>query len=124
MTYIERNFINLYGMASQGADKVAQQNEAEIKNGAFSSWGEVLSRLSERKKGFEKIKEVFGVEIDYDLSEVWKKEYERLFAEVEEMEKVDESGIDDSSTVPDDEEIEPTDKEDIEEIEKEGVEEE
>ena len=40
------------------------------------------------------------------------------------MEKVDESGIDDSSTVPDDEEIEPTDKEDIEEIKKEGVEEE
>ena len=28
MTYIERSFINLYGMASQGADKVAQQNEA------------------------------------------------------------------------------------------------
>ena len=42
------------------------------------------------------------------------------------MEKNDESGIDDSSTVPDDEEIEPTDREDIEEdeeIEKEGVEE-
>ena len=67
---------------------------------------------------------MFGVEIDYELSEVWQKEYDRLFAEVEEMEKVDESGIDDSSTVPDDEEIEPTDNEDIEEIEKEGVEEE
>ena len=124
MTYIERNFINLYGMASQGADKVAQQNEAEIKNGAFSSWVEVLSRLSERKKGFEKVKEVFGVEIDYELSEVWQKEYDRLFAEVEEMEKNDESRIDDSSTVSVDEKSEPTDKEDIEEIEKEGAEEE
>ena len=111
-------------MASQGADKVAQQNEAEIKNGAFSSWVEVLSRLSERKKGFEKVKEVFEVEIDYELSEVWKKEYDRLFAEVEEMEKEDESGNDASSTVSDDEESEPTDKEDIEEIEKEGDEEE
>lgn len=127
MTYIERNFINLYGMASQGADKVAQQNEAEIKNGAFSSWVEVLSRLAERKRGFEKVKEVFGVDVDYELSEVWKKEYDRLFAEVEEMEKEDESGMDDSSTVSVDEKSEPTDNEDIEEdgeIEKEGAEEE
>ena len=120
MTYIERNFINLYGMASQGADKVAQQNEAEIKNGAFSSWVEVLSRLTERKTGFEKVKEVFGVDINYELSEVWQKEYDRLFAEVEKMEKND-----DSSAVSSDEKSEPTDKEDIEdddEIEKEGVE--
>lgn len=120
MTWIERNFINLYGMASQGADKVAQQNEAEIKNGAFSSWVEVLSRLSERKAGFEKVKEVFGVEIDYGLSEVWQKEYDRLFAEVEKLEKVDVAGTDDTSTVPTDEESEPADKEDIEETEKEG----
>ena len=85
---------------------------------------EVLSRLSERKRGFEKVKELFGVEIDYELSEVWQKEYDRLFAEVEEMEKNDESRIDDSSTVSVDEKSEPTDKEDIKEIEKEGVEEE
>lgn len=124
MTWIERNFINLYGMASQGADKVAQQNEAEVKNGAFSSWVEVLSRLTERKTGFEKVKEVFGVEIDYKLSEVWQKEYDRLFAEVEELEKESEDGIDDVSTVSDDEESEPTDKEDIEETEKEGEKEE
>ena len=114
-------------MASQGADKVAQQNEAEIKNGAFSSWVEVLSRLSERKKGFEKVKEVFGVEIDYELSEVWQKEYDRLFAEVEKLEKNDESRIDDSSAVSVDEKSEQTDEEDSEEdeeIEKEGVEDE
>ena len=123
MTYIERNFINLYGMASQGADKVAQQNDAEIKNGAFSSWVEVLSRLSERKTGFEKVKEVFGVNINYDLSEVWKKEYDRLFAEVEEIEKNDEDGNIDTSTVPNDEESEETDKEDFEKTEKEGDEE-
>lgn len=121
MTYIERNFINLYGMASQGADKVAQQNEAEIKNGAFSSWVEVLSRLSERKKGFEKIKEVFGVEIDYDLSEVWKKEYERLFAEVEEN---NQDGNDISEELQKGSEGEETNKEDIEEEEKKGDEEE
>lgn len=124
MTYIERNFINLYGMASQGADKVAQQNEAEVKNGAFSSWVEVLSRLAERKTGFEKVKEIFGVDIDYELSEVWQKEYDRLFAEVEELEKDDESEIDDTSTVPDDEESEPTNEEDIEETEKKGEKEE
>jgi len=127
MTWIERNFINLYGMASQGADKVAQQNVAEIKNGAFSSWVEVLSRLEERKTGFAKVKEVFGVDINYELSEVWKKEYDRLFSEVEELEKEGESRMDDSSTVPNDEESEQADKEDIEEdeeSEKEGDEEE
>ena len=123
MTYIERNLINLYGMASQGADKVAQQNDAEIKNGAFSSWVEVLSRLSERKTGFEKVKEVFGVDINYDLSEVWKKEYDRLFAEVEEIEKNDKEGNIDSSTVPNNEESEEANKEDIEKTEKEGDEE-
>ena len=121
MTYIERSFINMYGMASQGADKVAQQNEAEIKNGAFSSWVEVLSRLSERKKGFEKVKEVFGVEIDYDLSEVWKKEYERLFAEVEENNT---EGNNIPEELPDGGESEETNEEDIEDTEKEGDEEE
>ena len=120
MTYIERNFINLYGMASQGADKVAQQNEAEIKNGAFSSWVEVISRLTERKKGFEKVKEVFGVEIDYDLSEVWKKEYDRLFAEVEENNT---EGNDIPEELFDGGESEDTNEEDIEETEKEGDEE-
>ena len=42
------------------------------------------------------------------------------------MEKVDESGIDDTSTVPNNEKSEPTDEEDNEkdrEIEKEGAEE-
>lgn len=123
MTWTERNFINLYGMASQGADKVAQQNDAEVKNGAFSSWVEVLSRLSERKAGFEKVKNVFGVEIDYDLSEVWQKEYDRLFAEVEELEKSDDMGKEDTQAVSDDEEIKETDKEVVEETETEGVEE-
>lgn len=78
-TWIERDFINKYGMASQGMDKIAQQNTEEIKNGAFSSWVEVLSRLKERKEGFEKVKEYFGLDIPYDFSNVWKKEYERLF---------------------------------------------
>lgn len=121
MTWVERNFINQYGMASQGADKVAQQNEAEVKNGAFSSWVEVLSRLSERKAGFEKVKEVFGVDIDYGLSEVWKKEYERLFTEVE---KNNSEGIDLSQNVPEGAESEETVTEDIEETEPEGVDEE
>ena len=43
---------------------------------------------------------------------------------MEEIEKVDESGAADTSTVPDNEKIEPTDREDIEEIKKEGAEEE
>ena len=37
-----------------------------------------------------------------------------LFSEVEEMEKEDESGNDDTSTLSNDEESEPTDKEDNE----------
>ena len=45
MTFLERNFINQYGMASQGAYKVAQQNEAEIKNGAFGTIGRLENFL-------------------------------------------------------------------------------
>lgn len=111
MSWLERNFINQYGMASQGGDKVAQQNEAEIMNGAFSSWVEVLSRLNERKKGFEKVKERFGVDISYDLSEVWKKEYKRLFSEVENR---SEERVDVSQDVERSEESEQTNKEDVE----------
>lgn len=81
-TWIERDFINKYGMASQGGDKVAQQNEAEIKNGAFSSWVEITNRLKERQKGFKQVKEKFNLDIPYSLSNVWQKEYDRLFVNV------------------------------------------
>ena len=81
----------------------------------------VSESLSERKKGFEKIKEVFGVEIDYDLSEVWKKEYERLFAEVEENNT---EGNNIPEELQEGQEGEERIEEDIEEEEKKGDEEE
>lgn len=81
MTFIERNFFNLYGMTTQGSDKIAQQTKAEVENGIFCSWIEVLSRLKERQKGFKEVKEKFNIDIPYKLSEVWEKEYNRIFEE-------------------------------------------
>lgn len=81
MTFIERNFFNLYGMTTQGSDKIAQQTKAEVENGIFCAWIEVLSRLKERQKGFKEVKEKFNIDIPYKLSEVWEKEYNRIFEE-------------------------------------------
>lgn len=81
MSFIEREFYNMYGMTTQGADKIAQQTVAEINNGAWSSWVEVLSRLHERIKGFEKCNEIFGTDFSCALSETWQNEYNRLFSE-------------------------------------------
>ena len=83
MTYIERQFFNTYGMTTQGSDKIAQQSEAEINNGAWASWVEVLSRLNERQKGFESCNEKFGTNLKCQLSECWENEYNRLFKIVE-----------------------------------------
>lgn len=83
ISFIEREFYNMYGMTTQGADKMAQQSVAEINNGAWSSWVEVLSRLHERIKGFEKCNEIFGTDFSCALSETWENEYNRLFKIVE-----------------------------------------
>ena len=81
MSFIEREFYNMYGMTTQGSDKIAQQTEAEINNGAWCSWVEVLSRFHERIKGFEKCNETFGTDFVCALSETWENEYNRLFSE-------------------------------------------
>ena len=97
MTFIERNFYNIYGMTTQGADKIAQQTKAEVENGIYCAWIEVLSRLNERIKGFEEVKEKFSLDIPYKLSEVWQKEYDRIFKEETEEteERVSYNDIDD-----------------------------
>lgn len=107
MTFIERNFYNIYGMTTQGADKIAQQTKAEVENGIYCAWIEVLSRLNERIKGFEEVKEKFELDIPYKLSEVWEKEYNRIFKveeigkteETEETEEIEESEVEKDESV-------------------------
>ena len=62
-------------------DKIAQQTVAEINNGAWCSWVEVLSRLRERINGYEKCNKIFGTDFGCALSETWENEYNRLFSE-------------------------------------------
>lgn len=113
MTFIERNFYNIYGMTTQGSDKIAQQTKAEVENGIYCAWIEVLSRLNERKKGFAEVKEKFAIDVPYKLSEVWQKEYDRIFKveeieESEKTEKTDEIEETMESEVEKDESIETT----------------
>lgn len=77
-----RRFFNLYGMTTQGSEKMAQMSEKEINNGSNSSMIIPCDRLEERKKGIEKVNEIFGTEIAVDFSECWKREKEKREREV------------------------------------------
>lgn len=77
-TFIRR-MLNIYGMMSQGTDKIAQQTTAEINNGSTFSFVVPIDRLNERKKGVEKINENFGYNIVVHFSETIQREYNRIF---------------------------------------------
>lgn len=93
-------FYNLYGMATASGNKLAQQSKDEINNGSVASFIIPLDRLNERKKGIEKINELFGVNWSVKFSEAWLLEYTRLTASAEkeqaEIEQI-EASIDDVS---------------------------
>ena len=77
-----RRFFNLYGMTTQGSEKMAQMSEKEINNGSNSSMIIPCDRLEERKKGIEKVNEMFSTNIEVDFSECWKREIKKRESEV------------------------------------------
>lgn len=83
LTWLNRTFLNNYGLTTQGSDKIAQQSKDEVNNGALASWVEPISRLNERKLGFAKVKEKFGLDIPYEFSELWTNEYRKVINELE-----------------------------------------
>ena len=78
LTWLDRTFLNNYGLTTQGSDKIAQQTKDEINNGTLASWVEPISRLNERKRGFALVKEKFGLDIPYKFSELWSNEYKKV----------------------------------------------
>lgn len=93
-------FYNLYGMATASNNKLAQQSKDEINNGSCASFILPIDRLTERKKGLEKVNQLFGVNWSVEFSEVWLLEYTRLTAkaekeqaEIEQIESEIENGV-------------------------------
>ena len=78
-----RRLYNIYGMMSQGSDKIAQQTVAEINNGSSAPFIIPTERLNERIMGVNKINANFGLDIKVDFSEVMKNEYNRIFGSME-----------------------------------------
>lgn len=81
-TDILRRFFNLYGMSTQGIDKVAQMTKEEVQNGSNASFIIPCDRLEERVKGITRVNNVFGTDIKVDFSECWKNEYKKVKGEV------------------------------------------
>lgn len=76
-TTILRRMQTIYGMMTAGTDKIAQQSVSEINNGSSFSFIIPLDRLEERKKGIEKVNELFNTNISVDFGEAMKREYEK-----------------------------------------------
>lgn len=76
-TTILRRMQTIYGMMTAGTDKIAQQSVTEINNGSSFSFIIPLDRLEERKKGIEKVNELFNTNISVDFGKAMKREYEK-----------------------------------------------
>ena len=89
-TTILRRMQTIYGMMTAGTDKIAQQSVSEINNGSSFSFIVPLDRLVERKKGIEKVNELFNTNISVDFGEAMQREYEKHMTEREETEDITE----------------------------------
>ena len=82
-TTILRRMQTIYGMMTAGTDKIAQQSVSEINNGSSFSFIIPIDRLEERKKGIEKVNELFNTNISVDFGETMKREYEKHMSQRE-----------------------------------------
>ena len=89
-TTILRRMQTIYGMMTAGTDKIAQQSVSEINNGSSFSFIVPLDRLEERKKGIEKVNELFNTNISVDFGEAMQREYEKHMTQREETEDITE----------------------------------
>ena len=87
-TSLLRRMQNIYGMTTAGTDKVAQQTIAEVNNGNTFSFVVPIERLNERRKGIEKVNSLFDTEISVEFGEAIKREYDRIFKNIDESEDI------------------------------------
>ena len=104
----------IYGMMTAGTDKIAQQSVTEINNGSSFSFIVPLDRLEERKKGIEKVNELFNTNISVDFGEAMKREYEKHMSQGEETEDITEDDTTEDITEDDIIENKEDDNDDIE----------
>lgn len=72
---ILRHWYNLHGMDINGTSKLAQMSVDEVSRGTNSRKCLPLVMMSERKKAMERVREVFGIDIDVDFSDAWRLEF-------------------------------------------------
>lgn len=94
-TTILRRMQTIYGMMTAGTDKIAQQSVTEINNGSSFSFIVPLDRLEERKKGIEKVNELFNTNISVDFGEAMRREYKKHMEQREVIENNTEDNTDD-----------------------------
>jgi len=90
-------FYNTHGQALQTQNKSAQQTTDEIHGMDSTSFIYPLAQLKERKEAFDKVNELYGLNVQVDFSDAWKREYERFMntgpEEPEEPEKEGEEDV-------------------------------
>lgn len=97
-TTILRRMQTIYGMMTAGTDKIAQQSVSEINNGSSFSFIVPVDRLEERKKGIEKVNELFNTNISVDFGEAMQREYEKHMVQMEVIEDNTDDITEDNTT--------------------------
>lgn len=86
-------FFNKHGQALQTQNKSAQQTSDEIHGMDSTSFIYPLSKLKERKDAIDKINSLYGLNIEVDFSDAWKREFDTFMEdepiEVEPREEVE-----------------------------------
>lgn len=96
---IQNKWYNLYGMASNFAEKSAQQSVQEINHGSLSSWVIPELYFNNLKRSFERCNKVFGTNFTIEYSKLWKLAFEQISKggsndEFENIDRVNDNGID------------------------------
>lgn len=73
-----KRFYSKYGHAMNSINKMAQQTRQEVADLDLISFVEIIIKMNCRKDGYKKVNELFGTNYNFDLSETYKIEYERI----------------------------------------------
>ena len=93
-----KRFYSKYGHAMNSINKMAQQSKQEVADLDLIAFIEIIIKMNCRKDGYKKLNDLFKTNYNFDLSETYKIEYERLTtkneSEVSENVNIDENGND------------------------------
>lgn len=78
-----KRFYSKYGHAMNSINKMAQQSKQEVADLDLIAFIEIIIKMNCRKEGYKKVNDLFETNYNFDLSETYKIEYERLTKENE-----------------------------------------